>query len=161
MIFGRHTNLKYKYGTRSFWCRGYYVDAVGQNKRVIEEYIKNQLKEDYAEDQISLKEYTDLFRVARISEQKQTVVRVWFLEKVMRCQISVPTSSRRTSRRPLLDLLKPPVYWWLRFVERILLICQPLFFNYLYLFCCFFVHFWIAPWQMVLYSLKLLFTCWL
>ena len=61
MIFDRHANLKYKYGTRSFWCRGYYVDTVGRNKRVIEEYIKNQLEEDYASDQISLKEYTDPF----------------------------------------------------------------------------------------------------
>jgi len=61
MIFDRHANLKYKYGTRSFWCRGYYVDTVGRNKRVIEEYIKNQLEEDYAIDQISLKEYTDPF----------------------------------------------------------------------------------------------------
>ncbi len=34
---------------------------VGRNKRVIEEYIKNQLEEDYASDQISLKEYIDPF----------------------------------------------------------------------------------------------------
>ena len=61
MIFDRHANLKYKYGTRSFWCRGYYVDTVGRNKRVIEEYIKNQLEEDFANDQISLKEYVDPF----------------------------------------------------------------------------------------------------
>ena len=61
MVFDRHANLKYKYGTRSFWCRGYYVDTVGRNKRVIEEYIKNQLEEDYASDQISLKEYIDPF----------------------------------------------------------------------------------------------------
>ena len=56
MIFDRHANLKYKYGTRTFWCRGYYVDTVGRNKRVIEEYIKKQLEEDFAGDQISLKE---------------------------------------------------------------------------------------------------------
>ena len=61
MIFDRHANLKYKYRNRSFWCRGYYVDTVGRNKRVIEEYIKNQLEEDYASDQISLKEYIDPF----------------------------------------------------------------------------------------------------
>ena len=61
MIFDRHANLKYKYGTRTFWCRGYYVDTVGRNKRVIEEYIKNQLEEDFAGDQISLKEYVDPF----------------------------------------------------------------------------------------------------
>ena len=40
MIFDRHANLKYKYGSRHFWCRGYYVDTVGKNKRVIEEYIR-------------------------------------------------------------------------------------------------------------------------
>ena len=61
MIFDRHANLKYKYGSRSFWCRGYYVDTVGRNKRVIEEYIRNQLEEDYTRDQISMKEYIDPF----------------------------------------------------------------------------------------------------
>ncbi len=50
MIFDRHANLKYRYGERKFWCRGYYVDTVGRNKRVISEYIKNQLEEDYAND---------------------------------------------------------------------------------------------------------------
>ena len=61
MIFDRHANLKYKYGNRHFWCRGYYADTVGRNKRVIEEYIRNQLEEDFANDQISLKEYVDPF----------------------------------------------------------------------------------------------------
>lgn len=61
MIFDRHANLKYKYGNRHFWCRGYYVDTVGRNKKVIEEYIKSQLQEDIACDQISLKEYVDPF----------------------------------------------------------------------------------------------------
>ena len=61
MIFDRHANLKYKYGNRHFWCRGYYVDTVGRNKKVIEEYIKNQLQEDIAADQITLKEYIDPF----------------------------------------------------------------------------------------------------
>jgi len=61
MIFDRHANLKYKYGNRHFWCRGYYVDTVGRNAKVIEEYIKNQLQEDIASDQISLKEYVDPF----------------------------------------------------------------------------------------------------
>ena len=66
MIFDRHANLKYKYGNRHFWCRGYYVDTVGRNKKVIEEYIKNQLQEDIAADQISLKEYMDPFTGAKI-----------------------------------------------------------------------------------------------
>ena len=61
MIFDRHANLKYKYGNRHFWCRGYYVDTVGRNESVIKEYIKNQLQEDIIADQISLKEYIDLF----------------------------------------------------------------------------------------------------
>ena len=61
MIFDRHANLKYKYGSRHFWCRGYYVDTVGRNKKVIAEYIKNQLTEDCANDQLTLKEYIDPF----------------------------------------------------------------------------------------------------
>lgn len=61
IIFDRHANLKYKYGNRHFWCWGYYVDTVGRNKKVIEEYIKNQLQEDIACDQISFNEYVDPF----------------------------------------------------------------------------------------------------
>ena len=61
MIFDRHANLKYKYGNRHFWCRGYFVDTVGKNAKKIEEYIRNQLQEDIAGDQISLKEYIDPF----------------------------------------------------------------------------------------------------
>ena len=65
MIFDRHANLKYKYGLRHFWCRGYYVDTVGKNKKVIAEYIRNQLEEDNASDQISFKEFTDPFTGAK------------------------------------------------------------------------------------------------
>jgi putative transposase len=61
MIFDRHANLKYKYGNRNFWCRGYYVDTVGKNAKKIQEYIQHQLEEDKINDQISLKEYTDPF----------------------------------------------------------------------------------------------------
>ena len=61
MIFDRHANLKYKYGSRNFWCRGYYVDTVGRNERVIQEYIKKQLEEDRTHDQISMSEYIDPF----------------------------------------------------------------------------------------------------
>ena len=61
MIFDRPANLKYKYGSRNFWCRGYYVDTVGRNKKVIDEYIRAQLEEDYTLDQMSIKEYTDPF----------------------------------------------------------------------------------------------------
>ena len=48
MIFDRHANLKYKYGNRHFWCRGYFVSTVGANKKAIEEYIRHQLDEDEA-----------------------------------------------------------------------------------------------------------------
>ena len=61
MIFDRHANLKYKYGNRHFWCRGYYVDTVGKNKKKIEEYIRNQLQDDIANDQLSLFETVDPF----------------------------------------------------------------------------------------------------
>ena len=61
MIFDRHENLKYKYGNRQFWCKGYYVDTVGRNKKAIAEYIRNQLQEDIASDQMTLKEYIDPF----------------------------------------------------------------------------------------------------
>ena len=61
MIFDRHANLKFKYGNRHFWCRGYYVDTVGKNAKKIEEYVRNQMKEDLEYDQMSLKEYIDPF----------------------------------------------------------------------------------------------------
>ena len=61
MIFDRHASLKYKYGNRHFWCRGYYVDTVGRNEKKIAEYVRNQLQEDIVADQLSLKEYIDPF----------------------------------------------------------------------------------------------------
>ena len=61
MIFEKYANLKYKYGNRHFWCRGFYVDTVGRNKKVIAEYIRNQLHEDHEMEQLSLKEYIDPF----------------------------------------------------------------------------------------------------
>lgn len=61
MIFDRHANLKYRYGNRHFWCRGYYVDTVGKNEKKIAEYIRQQLQDDRMEDQISLKEFVDPF----------------------------------------------------------------------------------------------------
>ena len=70
MIFDRHANLKYKYGNRQFWCKGYYVDTVGRNKKAIQEYIKNQLQEDIASDQISLQEYIDPFTGEQVKKGK-------------------------------------------------------------------------------------------
>ena len=61
MIFEKYANLKYKYGNRHFWCRGYYVDTVGRNKKAIEQYIRNQLQQDYEDDQMSIKEFVDPF----------------------------------------------------------------------------------------------------
>ena len=59
LIFEKYANLKYKYGNRHFWCRGFYVDTVGRNRKAIEKYIRNQLKEDHEEDQLSIKEFVD------------------------------------------------------------------------------------------------------
>ena len=70
MIFDRHANLRYKYGNRHFWCRGYYVDTVGHNEKAIQEYVRNQLQEDVAADQISLKEFTDPFTGEPVSKGK-------------------------------------------------------------------------------------------
>ena len=70
MIFEKYANLKYKYGNRHFWCRGYYVSTVGANKKAIQEYIKNQLQEDYSDDQMSIKEYVDPFTGQPVKEGK-------------------------------------------------------------------------------------------
>lgn len=71
MIFDRHANLKYKYGNRHFWCRGYYVDTVGKNEKTIREYIDNQLQEDIVADQMSLKEFVDPFTGEPVREGKR------------------------------------------------------------------------------------------
>jgi len=71
MIFDQHANLKYKYGNRHFWCRGYYVDTVGRNEKVIQEYIKRQLEEDQRVDQLSLIEYIDPFTGEPVEKGKK------------------------------------------------------------------------------------------
>ena len=71
MIFDRHANLEYNYGNRNFWCRGYFVDMVGKNVRMIQEYIQNQLEEDLESDQISLKEYMDPFTGSKRKQAKE------------------------------------------------------------------------------------------
>ena len=70
MIFEKYANMKYKYGNRHFWCRGYYVDTVGRNKKAIAEYIRNQLQEDVSSDQMSLVEYIDPFTGKPAQEDK-------------------------------------------------------------------------------------------
>ena len=57
MIFERHANLKYKYGNRNFWAKGYYVSTVGLNKETVAEYIRNQEQEDMMQDKMTSKEY--------------------------------------------------------------------------------------------------------
>ena len=70
MIFQKYANMKYKYGNRHFWCRGYYVDTVVRNKKAIAEYIRNQLQEDISYDQMSLVEYVDPFTGKQVKEGK-------------------------------------------------------------------------------------------
>ena len=61
IIFERHAQLKYRYGNRKFWCKGYYVDTVGRNKEAIRKYIREQLQEDQIAEQLTLKEFEDPF----------------------------------------------------------------------------------------------------
>ena len=70
LIFERHADMKYKYGQRQFWCRGYYVDTVGKNAKAIKEYIANQLKEDKLRDDLSSKEYIDPFTGKKVKQMK-------------------------------------------------------------------------------------------
>ena len=70
MIFEKYANMKYKYGNRHFWCRGYYVDSVERNKKQIAEYIRNQLQEDISYDQMSMVEYIDPFTGQQVKEGK-------------------------------------------------------------------------------------------
>ena len=62
MIFDQHTNLKYKYGNRHFWSKGYYVSTVGLNKATIQKYIREQENADMINDKLTMKEYTDPFK---------------------------------------------------------------------------------------------------
>ena len=71
MIFDQYANMKYRYGNRQFWCRGYYVDTVGRNKKAIEEYIRNQLKEDKEYEQLTMKELFDPFTGEPVTRDKK------------------------------------------------------------------------------------------
>ena len=62
MIFERHANLKYRYGNRHFWAKGFFVSTVGLNTKVVEDYIRNQEKEDMVQDNLSTKEHVDPFK---------------------------------------------------------------------------------------------------
>ena len=69
MIFDRHANLKYKYGKRQFWARGYYCVTVGHNEQKVREYIQNQLAEDRLGDQMSMKEFIDPFTGEKVKQK--------------------------------------------------------------------------------------------
>ena len=71
MIFERHANLKYKFGNRHFWCKGYYVDTVGRNEKKIAEYVRNRLQEDQLTDQIGLQEYFDPIKGEPVKKGKK------------------------------------------------------------------------------------------
>ena len=71
MIFDKFANMKYRYGNRQFCCRGYYVDTVGRNKKAIEEYIRNQLKEDKEYEQLTMKELFDPFTGEPVTRDKK------------------------------------------------------------------------------------------
>ena len=71
MIFEKYANMKYKYGNRHFWCRGYYVDTVGKNKKAIAEYIRKQLQEDIGYEQLTMKEYIDPFTGEPVTGNKK------------------------------------------------------------------------------------------
>ena len=71
MIFDQFANMKYRYGNRQFWCRGYYVDTVGRNKRAIEEYIRNHLAEDKQYEQLTMKELIDPFTGEPVDRNKK------------------------------------------------------------------------------------------
>ena len=62
MIFERFANLKYKFGNKVFWTKGYYVSTVGLDKKVVEQYIRDQEKEDLMTDSMSTKEYIAPFK---------------------------------------------------------------------------------------------------
>ena len=62
IIFERHSNLKYKYGNRNFWAKGFFVSTVGLDTEKVKQYIKDQEKEDMMQDNVSNKEYKDPFK---------------------------------------------------------------------------------------------------
>ena len=70
MLYEQFGELKYKHRNREFWCRGYYVDTVGRNEKAIREYVRNQLQEDIASDQICMKEFTDPFTGEPVTKGK-------------------------------------------------------------------------------------------
>ena len=99
MIFDRFANLKYRYGNRKFWSRGYYVDTVGRNEKKITEYIHNQLEEDRLTDQLTLKELKDPFTGESVREQVKSHFSGLPVIVVRLSAFSVP--ERVAGKRPL------------------------------------------------------------
>lgn len=95
MIFERHANLKYKYGNRHFWCRGYYVDTVGKNAKKIQEYIQNQLKEDLEYDQMTLKEYVDPFTGEPVKQNKWRYFIIYWNRRICSANGGLPPMTKR------------------------------------------------------------------
>ena len=93
MIFDRHANLKYKYGNRHFWARGYYVDTVGRNKKQIQEYIKHQLDEDQIAYQMSIKEYIDPF-TGKVSDERYATLSMSYEEEQQELKNALPEMQR-------------------------------------------------------------------
>ena len=109
MIFEKHANLKYKYGNRHFWCRGYYVDTVGKNTAAIKAYIQNQLKEDLEYDQMSLVEYIDPFTGEPVKRNKKKTT--WSGSRKSK-QTSKPLLGLRRSKEALNKPLQGRLWMW-------------------------------------------------
>ncbi len=77
MIFDQHAHLKCKYGNQHFWIKEYFCDTVGKNEKVIKEYIQNQLQEDKLYDQMSVREFIDLFTGEPVKALWLSGFRVW------------------------------------------------------------------------------------
>ncbi len=104
MIFDRHANLKYKYGNRHFWCRGYYVDTVGKYETAIRDYIQNQLQDDIANNQIRLKEFVDPFTGEPVKKGNKRSPRIGGLPVIivwLSDFFSAPLKGATTGDKPL------------------------------------------------------------
>jgi putative transposase len=73
ILFEKFANMKYKYGKRVFWTKGYYVSTVGANKKAVQEYIQNQEQADIMMDQLSFKEYEDPFKNVEIDDDSPDI----------------------------------------------------------------------------------------
>ena len=94
MIFDRYANLKYKYGNRHFWARGYYVDTVGRNKKQVAEYVRNQLASDQMADQIGMKEFVDPFTGRENKKAQERPLKGWPEKAMQSANLSGPLKRR-------------------------------------------------------------------